>query len=62
MGEIAGAFHISYLIHGKTLNLTLTYTYSKRVKGTIIDLEEFATLVNTQDDKNKPISVLIRKC
>lgn len=45
----------------KTWNITLKHTYSKRAKDTIIDLEEFTTLVNIQDDKNEPISMLITK-
>lgn len=47
-------------MHGRTLTRTSEPTRSKRVKGTIIDLGEFATLGNTQDDE--PISVLILKC
>lgn len=42
--------------------MTSKHTYSKTIKGTIIDLGEFTTLVNTHDDKNEPLSMLIPEC
>lgn len=42
--------------------MTLKHIYFKKAKNTIVDLEEFTTLVDTQEDKNEPISMLIPKC